>query len=300
MIKSSIPVSIIPDTQFPCSIGEKGILRLTCTSKKNFDKIKNIEGGRAFNVILGDVSIEIDGLDCEKVKEIANTCLKDNNILKFNVKGLARHAAYPEGGENALCKASKYLCDNNYVSGNDYEILNGFSELFTDNYGTGFGINKTDAFDKLTCANGIIKTENGKLTFSMDIRYGNESTVEGMIESIRNMVDKWGFEVNAESVEDDPGFLIDENSALTQGVLSAYKEITGNTSAKPFKSSGGTYARKLKNAYSVGTTTFATKKPEMPVGHGDIHQSDECISIDDLIDGISIIAGMLKNIDSNL
>lgn len=297
----SVPdVSIIPDTEFPCSIGEKGIFRLTCTSQKSFDKIKNAEGGRAFNVILGEALVELDGVNKEAVLDLTENVTETENGIKISVKGLAKHAAYPEGGENAFLKASKYLCDNNLVSGDDYDILKGFSELFKDNYGTGFGIAKTDAFDKLSCANGIIETKNGKLTFSMDIRYGNESNAKDMLDKIEKATKEWGFKVNAESVEDDPGFLIDENSELTKGVLSAYMDITGKTDAKPFKSAGGTYARKLKNAYSVGVTTFNTKKPEMPVGHGDIHQSDECISINDYIEGISIIAGMLKNIDSNM
>ena len=44
--------------------------------------------------------------------------------------------------------------------------------------------------------------------------------------------------------------------------------------------SGGTYARKLENAFSIGTFIPRESALKMPDGHGGPHQCDEMIDIE--------------------
>ena len=45
-------VSIVPDADFPCSTGEKGIYHFWCCCRDSFKDILSISGGEAFNIVL--------------------------------------------------------------------------------------------------------------------------------------------------------------------------------------------------------------------------------------------------------
>ena len=75
-------------------------------------------------------------------------------------------------------------------------------------------------------------------------------------------------------------------------VVDVYRELTGDAGAKPYYSAGGTYARHLKNAVSVGTSLPGFGTPELRVGHGGEHQPDECINIDGLLGAMVMTLAM--------
>ena len=57
--------------------------------------------------------------------------------------------------------------------------------------------------------------------------------------------------------------------------------------------SGGTYARRLKNAFSVGTFIIKSDREtpvlKMPEGHGGAHQCDEMIDIEGFFEALRVI-----------
>ena len=65
---------------------------------------------------------------------------------------------------------------------------------------------------------------------------------------------------------------------------------------------GGTYARYLKNAFSVGTQAGYIKNdtPELPAGHGGAHQSDEILRINQFLEAIKVVALMIHECDKAL
>ena len=64
---------------------------------------------------------------------------------------------------------------------------------------------------------------------------------------------------------------------------------------------GGTYARKLRNAFSLShSAPWSHKSLDLPEGHGGGHQSDEALGIDALLDGIKYIALILGRMDNYL
>ncbi len=275
-------VNIIPDSDFPVSVGEKGILHIALKSKNALSDVKCFEGGQAYNVILDNVKVAV--LDNEP----------------YSVLGLTAHAAHPEGSENAAYKAAQELCSSNSICQNDKQILSSFKTLIEGYYGENLGIASEGAFGKLTCVNGIVKLiEDGNLYFTLDIRYGSEVDSKKAIESIKNTANKHGFEID--ELTDDGGFLLDENSKATQIILNACREFSGIKDAQPYKTYGGTYARKLKNAYAIDHCLPYDKTAlNLPKGHGGAHQSDEALSIEHLIGGIKTLALIIKELDEHL
>lgn len=273
-------ISIIPDSDFPVSVGEKGILHVLLKSKKTLDSVKKFEGGKAYNVILDNVMVELcDG-------------------EKYSVKGLTAHAAHPEGSENAAYKAAAELL-NKDISQNDKEIFSAFSKLIEGYYGENLGIASEGVFNKLTCVNGIVKIEDKRLVFTLDIRYGNEVDSLASIEKIKSAALKNGFEVVL--IENNEGFLLDEGGKEMEIILNACREAAEIEDAQPYKTFGGTYARMLKNAFAIShSAPFDYASLNLPKGHGGAHQSDEALSVDALLKGIKSVVIMLKNLDAEL
>lgn len=273
-------INIIPDSDFPVSLGEKGIMHVDIKAAKAFEDIEDFSGGMAYNVVLDDVKVS----------------LKNGEKLSF--KGLTSHAAYPEDSDNAAYKAANELQTLD-ISENDKEILRSFTTFIEGYYGNNLGIASEGAFNKLTCVNGIVKVEDGKLYFTLDIRYGNEVDSKKTIQSIKQAVEKADFEVI--SYTDDSGFLLDENGEATKIILNSCREVSGIMDAEPYKTFGGTYARRLKNAYAIKhSLPFDKSHLQLPLGHGDVHQSDEALSIDAFIGGIKVLAKIIVDLDEYL
>ena len=89
---------------------------------------------------------------------------------------------------------------------------------------------------------------------------------------------------------------IDPNRPEVQILTQVSNEVLERTDT-PFVMSGGTYARKLPNAFAFGTGMPLPKRPAeiFRPGHGDYHQPDESISLERVSKGLEIyIKGLLK------
>ena len=81
-------------------------------------------------------------------------------------------------------------------------------------------------------------------------------------------------------------------------MIHTYKALTGQDEVHPIYMSGGTYARYLPCAFSIGTELdMGGPRLPMPMGHGECHQSDECISIDGFMASIKMLTCMILAID---
>lgn len=292
-------VSIVPDADFPCSVGEKGICHLMTESKSAFDSIIGIDGGEAYNIVLDKVKVYLPYNEkyLKEIEAITSKCdnvslySEENNIVMI-VKGVAKHASIPEGSVNAALVAANILLNCSFISDNDKCILNGVKELLSCYYGKGLAIEHEDpVFGKTTCVNGLCKTIDGKLRLSFDIRYGDTVNSEELEITCGSNINKNGFVI----IEKDnrPGFYI-ENNSLPSAFEEIYAKITGEQ-LKRVTMAGGTYARRLNNAFSVGTNIIDKNRKtpvfKMPEGHGGVHQCDECIDIE----GFFLAAKVIMN-----
>ncbi len=274
-------VSITPDSDFPVSVGEKGILHVYCRSKKPLCDILKFEGGKAFNVILDKVEVEANG------------------GISFTAEGLTSHAAHPEGSVNAAVVAAEKLCTLS-ICESDKEILSNLKKAIGNYYGENLNIASEGVFGRLTCANGIVKMEDDKkLMFTLDIRYGNEADPKSLEQNLISALSSLGFDCEIEA--NDVGFLLDENGKEMEIILSSCREVANTPDAMPYKTYGGTYARRLKNAFAIShSAPWSEKELNLPAGHGGAHQSDEALSVSAYLDGIKTLALILGRLDEHL
>jgi len=274
-------LSIVPDGEYPYYSAEKSRTRLMLESCIPFERIKNIQGGTCYNVILNRVNIEY------------------NDGSKFEVAGTGGHAGHPEGSENALVKYIETSLDDDRLSDSDKEILKDVHIMLNDCYGGGLGVSHTDDFwGKLTCANGIVRVREGKLQISLDIRYGQTIKDEEIQETIqKRLKGRWKVVDSTFAT----GYIIDENSQSATTIKNVYSSLSGIACECGIKTAGGTYSKYLTNSFSIGTVM---PHPELShgfkEGHGEVHAPDEAMSEIGFLESIKTLLVMILEIDKIL
>ena len=82
--------------------------------------------------------------------------------------------------------------------------------------------------------------------------------------------------------------------------MNTFAKFTGKTNGKMYVNAGGTYAQLLPCAAEIGVTTKGGRPEGLPTGHGAVHQPDECISIDGLLEAIELTTLMILECDKEL
>ena len=308
--KHTVPdISVVPDADFPCSVGEKGIYHFWAESKKSFDGVAAFYGGEAFNIVLDRATVRLAFSSCleKEIAELINgrkefTLCSDSEALTLSAKGIAKHASIPEGAVNAAYLIAELLCGCKSLSENDREIFNGIKNILSSFYGDGIGCVHSDAkFGRLTSVNGIVKLTDGRPSVSFDVRYGSTLSASELEVKTEKALSASGFTVTR--VENKAGFAIDDDSKIPGIFEDIYEEITGERLQRVIMA-GGTYARRLKNAFSVGTYAFRKGEKEksfiMPDGHGGAHQCDEMIDISAFFTAFKIIVNYILACDREL
>ncbi len=295
--------SIVPDNEYPVCRGEKGILRFWADFKTPFKKIISITGGQSLNIVLGSAKCEMRYSD-KLLSELRAACSGNDaytvtagDKITLTAKGRSTHAAYSADSVNALYVLIQALKACPSLDG-DLDILKAAEPLVADPFSEALGLGTADPdFSKTTCTTGVVKTENGKLTLSFDSRYGGCADIDKTLLGYEKYLTK----VNAAMriTERDDGYIIPADSDIIKAMEDAYSSVTGEHKP-PVVSYGGTYARHLSNAVSIGTYISKREAPALPDGHGGIHQPDELIDIDGLLRSIEVITHMILRADETL
>ncbi len=132
--------------------------------------------------------------------------------------------ALPEGSVNAGYLLAKKLCDEKLLCKEDTEQMKLIECLLERYYGEIFGIDGEDKiFGKLTCSNGTIRTENGKLVLTFDVRYGIDTDCENIKNKINELFGQNGWTVRI--ISEKRPYIISEDNVYLQKCLKAYKEF---------------------------------------------------------------------------
>lgn len=297
-------LSLVPDGGYPCYSGEATIIRFKLISERKFEKIQKIYGGKACNIILGEVTAEIT-YDEKLWKQIENACRENERVnascngdtITVVAKGEQSHVIAPEKSLNAGKVLADALTGCDALGENDIEILRSARVFLTDGYGTGLGISAEDKdFGRLVCGNGIIATtEDGALDLYFDIRMGLSLDINELKNTLQG-IDGW------EYCEErcDEGYCLSEDAPARALAEKTYFAVSG-IDAKGEMISGGTHVRRMKNAVAVGTVGYYKAKPiDLPVGHGGVHQPDEKMSLDGFFEAIKILTCTIMEADAML
>ena len=291
--------SLVLDAAFPVYYGDKGMLWLLLTfNNSEFEDLINLNGGNAYNIILGEATAKVkysDSLYKELLENEKITVNKSDNLIEIYAKGISSHGAMPYGSINAGGIILEALCSAKSFSQKDKKQLALPLKLLTTYDGEALSIKSEDKiFKDTTATNGILKIEDGKLKLSLDIRYGNTFTPETLISNLQSTFEKEN--ISFEIVKNGAPHYTSLNNKYINACMKAYKDHTGRENDEPRINAGGTYLRFLSNCIETGTTTKFCHC-SLPQGHGNAHQRDEHINIEGFFEALKIIIKMLIECD---
>lgn len=268
--------SLISDTAFPLYRGDKSGMNCWVTFNSELKDVKNFCGGTAMNITLGKASAAVKG---EILTEI----------------GISRHSALPVGSVNAGYLLAKRLSQRDDICESDKKQMLLVMSVLEKYYGEVFGIEHADDCGRLTCTNGIIKTENGRIILGFNMRFGLSADVENIRKKMCEFFKKNNCMVEFE--EEKRGYIISEDNKYIKACLKAYSGFIGNENSKTYINAGGTYGRKLPCAAEIGTDLEWGTPENTPAGHGGAHQADECINIEGFLKALELTLYMLLECD---
>jgi succinyl-diaminopimelate desuccinylase len=137
---------------------------------------------------------------------------------------------------------------------------------------------KNDLMGPLTMNVGIGEYKQNRYRFVLNIRYPNDADVDRILTNLQAASMHQGRLLN-----DSKPLFVDPQSPYVQALLASYQKVTGDLVSQPFTIGGGTYARQ-----TVHTVAFGMEFPLSRRGSGNIHSPDECLHIEDLLDGIEV------------
>lgn len=273
----------VPDADFPVIHAEKGIVTFKIEGYTKNYRFNKISAGDKSNMVpaLATIRLNADFLyeAQDYLKDNPNLELEykyDNGTTVLTFKGKSAHASTPQEGDNAIFKLFKFLKKYKVKD----KLVNMINDLFIDDiYGEKLGVSYTDKeMGKLTINFGVLNLKNDKYELILNIRIPKGVDPALLEEKVDLKVRKYGAKLTKSTISEV--FYNDPNSKLVKTLLDVYKRQTNDKNAKAFSIGGGTYARSLKNTVAFG--------PHFPGRISTIHQKDEYILIEDLLNATSI------------
>ena len=274
-----------PDADYPVINIEKGMLRLELEGDASGEglRVLSFQVGERHNVVPGHAEAEVVG-DQQMVDHINQfdygfpvSAALNEDIVTIKAVGIPGHAAMPELGRNAIGCMLLVLKELG-VQG----ALRTLADAIGTEYdGKSLGIKINDAVSgALTCNIGIIRADAAKVRAVLDLRCPILADLDALAVQAAQYLP--GITVTV-AHQTEPHY-VPENSQLVQGLLSAYREVTGDLSGA-IAIGGGTYAKCLEEGVAFGAL-FPGEK-EMA------HQANEYISIENLKKNLRIFTKAL-------
>jgi succinyl-diaminopimelate desuccinylase len=153
--------------------------------------------------------------------------------------------------------------------------------------GIGIGLKCSDDYGVLTLNNGIVKTENGKICCTIDIRFPVTMTGEELKNRCAAFMEDERGRIELNSITESLFYPVD--SPLVKSLYDAYVCVTGDDKIKPEVMGGGTYAKSIP-----GIIAFGCKFPNTPDNH--IHDANESLDIEELLLQTAIYVKAIENL----
>lgn len=283
-----IPVmGFTPDGAYPVIHGEKGIITtvLGADYSQTGDLIlTEIRGGTASNVVPEYAWARFQCNDAVfrsiTVKDPKVRITREETGFLLEAFGVSAHGSTPEQGENAIGRllmamSSLPLCAN---LAEKVQFLAKHIGMECDGVSAGIGL-CDEPSGKLSLNLGTIEGNAASLQFVINYRYPVTFSYEDCGPAFNGLFTENGFRILREFHKEKLYIPID--SQLVTSLMKVYKEQTGRNE-QPTCIGGGTYAKSIPNLLAFG--------PVFPGDEVREHQSDEYITIDNLLKNAQIIA----------
>ncbi len=292
--------SFVPDAEFPVCNGEKGILSADLVGPQLSDKIGELSGGEVSNAVAAHAKITLKNQSIDQVLQKLGDSKGDLVVAEgpygvtISAKGIPSHAAFPEGSVNAIYKLCKAVVDCGLVEGNDKEALAFVVKVLETTDGVGLAIkSRDDISGETTCIGGLLSVKEGRIVLNVNIRYCISTDSQQLRNKISQTCEEHGFSMG-DCFESKPLYIPADHPAVAF-LTETYNDLTGQNLA-PYVIGGGTYAREMPNSVAFGAGRPGSMLPT-ETGRGGMHQPDESIAVEDLVNAAKIYAIALLRLD---
>lgn len=296
-------LSMIADSGFPVCYGEKGIVEGNLKSTKPLSpSVLELKGGNASNMIpdaayavLRRTALLELALKSEAAKFPSITVEVKKETFRVNATGESRHSAFPDGSRNAIYELMRFLASLTPLPAEDRALFGRLAYLSEEYYGEHMGIAGSDEVSgRTTCAATVLTLEEGLISLHFNIRYAISTDRSKMQACIEQTAGQNGmcWELERDSA---PNYFPKEHPAVKL-LTDLYNDITGEQT-ESFVMGGGTYARKLPQAFAYGVGNMKESEEDRRVrkelfapGHGGAHEPDEGLNLRLLTEALKIYA----------
>lgn len=295
-------LSLVPDSGFPVCCGERGTFNgeLTALEQASGELIRvDCDCG---TYTIPDYALAVLRYTPERWEKCQPAAEKMEAVRKgeeihLTARGVCCPASFPEQGDNALTRLADFLCERELLPENDLKNFSIIRDINAKHDGSILGIHCEDSLSGPVVQTAIrmsLPEETRTPVIFIASRYPvSQNSFPYEEQAIKNAAER-GFAFKTIRLAKANYF--DPAREAVQRLTKCSNEVLGRQDA-PFVMSGGTYARKLPNAFAFGTGMPLPKRPEsiFRPGHGDYHQPDESISLERIRKGLEIyIYGILE------
>ena len=292
------PATFSPDAGFPVVNTEKGNLRPLFTAswdkQEALPRLARFHGGIRFNVLPGDASAAVEGISAADMVSYARditartgiqfSYAAEDGLTVVRAKGTGSHAAWPEGGNNALTGLLALLCALPLADGPCKSALHALNELMPhgDYYGKALGIAQEEPVaGKLTLSFTILEVDETGLKGAFDSRVPLCATEENCLQVAKAAFEARGFtfEGAQNAAHHTPA-----DSPFVQTLLKRYEDYTG-LKGECLSTGGGTYVHDIPGGVAFGCT--------LPGFDTRLHGADERVRIADLMVSAKMFAHII-------
>ncbi|TCI61591.1 dipeptidase PepV [Exiguobacterium sp. SH0S2] len=210
--------------------------------------------------------------------EADGTCVFEEGMYTFTIKGVAAHAMEPDNGVNAAYVLAGFLLTLALdIQGERY--IEFVRHVFADSRGISLGIEASDETGDLTINGGVFRYNDTERMATVNIRYPYTAKFTERLQNLKEIALSFGFELTTK--HHMPPHHVSEDHPLVTTLAGVYERQTGE-SAHLMAIGGGTYARSLEAGVAFGAL--------FPGAKDVAHQVDEYMEVEDLLRAAAIYA----------
>ena len=292
------PATFSPDAGYPVINTEKGGFRPSFTrswpAQEELPRVKWLHGGIRLNILPGDASAGVEGLTMHDIQPVARDITartgvkfafaREGDVTVIRAKGEASHAAYPEGGNNAVTGLVALLCALPLGEGGCRDALHDLNALLPhgDWKGRALGIAQEEPIaGPLTLAFSLLEVTETGLEGRFDSRAPLCARSENCLDVARAAFEGRGFTFEGEQ---GAPHHVPADSPFIKTLLKRYEEYTG-LKGECLSTGGGTYVHDIPGGVAFGCT--------LPGFDTHLHGPDERVRISDLMLSAKLFAHII-------
>ena len=282
------PATFSPDSGFPVVNTEKGGFKPTFSKswpvQEELPRLRWLHGGFRINVLPGDASAAVEGIAPADMVSCARsitsrtgiqfTYTLEQGLTVVHARGTGSHAAWPEGGNNAITGLVALLCALPLADGPCKTALADLNALLPhgDCHGKALGIAQEEPVaGPLTVAFTLLEVTDTGLEGRFDSRVPLCATEDNCLNIAKAAFEAKGFTFEGE--QDKPHHT-PADSPFVQTLLKRYEQYSG-LKGECLSTGGGTYVHDIPGGVAFGCT--------LPGFDTHLHGADERVRVSDLM-----------------